>query len=222
MAFSSFSHIANMATRPKWHPGILFNDQSHSDIIVKCGNQSIFAHKSVLMTKSGLFYTAFSSNFPTARVSTYDIDGHAPEVVEYMIRLIYDAPRPGLLRSVSAESPQDLALQLFTIANEYQVEKLGKAVTGFLIGLCDGHIKGPITEGNHLSELRLTLQQICVLNQDNVIADRFLIDRVAEYLKTEPCRMLIRSVPEVLEILYVQRTTRVDFRPSAVTSTFSA
>jgi hypothetical protein len=69
-------------------------------------------------------------------------------------------------------------------------------------------------------EVRLTLQQICVLYQDNVIADRFLIDRVAEYLKTEPCRMLIRSVPEALEILYAQRTTRVDFRPSAVTSTF--
>jgi hypothetical protein len=67
-----------------------------------------------------------------------------------MTRLIYDAPRPGVLKNVSAGSSQDLALQLFTIANEYQVEKLGKAVTGFLIGLCDGHIKGPITEGNHL------------------------------------------------------------------------
>jgi hypothetical protein len=209
-----------MAARPKWREGILFNNQSHSDIIIRCGNQSIFAHKSILMTKSGLFYTAFSSDFPIARASIYDIDGHAPEVVEYMIRLIYDAYRPGLLQTVSAASSQDLALQLFTIANEYQVERLGRAVTHTLIGVCDGHVKGPITEGDHLSELRFTLQQIAALYQDNVIADRFLIDRVGEFVKTEPCRMLIRSVPEVLEILYVQRTTRVDFRPSAVTSTF--
>jgi hypothetical protein len=209
-----------MTAHPKWHPGIFFNNPSRSDIIIRCGSQSIHAHKIMLMAKSGLFYTAFNSNFPIAQASTYEIDDHAPEVVEYMIRFMYDAPRPGLLKSVSAGSLQDLALQLFTIANEYQVERLGRAVTQTLIGIYDGHIKGPITDGDHLLELRLTLQQIAALYEDNVIADRFLIDSVADFLRTEPCRMLVTSVPEVLEIFYVQRTSLVDFRPSTVTSTF--
>jgi hypothetical protein len=57
------------------------------------------------------------------------------------------------------------------------------------------------------------------LYEKNVIADRSLIDRVADVLRTEPCRMLITSVPEVLEILYVQRTSRVGYRVPTSSST---
>jgi hypothetical protein len=55
------------------------------------------------MSKPGLFYTAFSSDFAIAQATTYDIDGHQAEVVEYMIRFEY------MIRSILSST----ALQTF-------------------------------------------------------------------------------------------------------------
>jgi hypothetical protein len=109
---------------------------------------------------------------------------------------------------------------MFAFANEYQIETYGKVFTSHVVRACTGYVEDSKTDATRLTTLRSLLEQISTLYRDNAIADRSLIDRVAEFLKTEPCRMLIRSVPEVLEILYGQRTTRANFRPSAVTSTF--
>ena len=94
------------------------------------------------------------------------------------------------------------------------MERLSHRITGFLTALCDSHVRGLITDANHLSELRLILQKVCALYQDNIIADRSLINGIAHFVRAESCRILTISVPEVLEILYVQRTTRLGYRPS--------
>jgi hypothetical protein len=216
-AFSRFSPISNMTARPKWHQGILFNNASHSDIIIRCGSQTIYAHKSILMAKSGLFYTAFNSELPIAQASTYDVDGHDPEIVENMIRYIYDSPYHRTSDSTSLP-PHNFALQLFAIANEYQVERFGSAIAHYLVHICAEHVKQSKTAAEHLTALRSLLEQIRALYQDNVIADRALIDRVADFLRTESCRMLTTSVPEVLEILYVQRTSHLGYRAPPTSS----
>jgi hypothetical protein len=169
------------------------------------------------MAKSGLFYTAFNSELPIAQASTYDVDGHDPEIVENMIRYIYDSPYHRTSDSTSLP-PHNFALQLFAIANEYQVERFGSAIAHYLVHICAEHVEQFKTAAEHLTALRSLLEQICVLYQDNVIADRALIDRVADFLRTEPCRMLITSVPEVLEILFVQRTTRLSYRAPPTSS----
>jgi hypothetical protein len=207
-----------MSARPSWKSGILFNNPSHSDIVIKYGSQTIHAHKSILMANSGLFYTAFTSDFPIAQASVYNVDGYDPEIVENMIRFIYDSPCHRPPDSIF-EAPYESNLQLFIIANEYQIYRLGLSLAKHFACVCIDLVKRSKTDQEFLTNLPFLLEQICALYQDNVIADRSLIDRVADVLRTEPCRMLITSVPEVLEILYVQRTTRLGSRAPISSST---
>lgn len=60
---SCTSPVDTMSARPSWQRGILYNNFVQSDVVIKCGGHSIYAHKAILMAASGLFYTAFSSNF---------------------------------------------------------------------------------------------------------------------------------------------------------------
>ncbi|KEQ76464.1 hypothetical protein M436DRAFT_60297 [Aureobasidium namibiae CBS 147.97] len=186
----------------------MYNNVHQSDVVIRCGNREIHAHKALLMARSGLFYTAFSSKFPVAHAGTYKIEGHEPELVDCMIRFICDAPLDEAYKAASG-SLHNRALRLFMITNEYQVPEMGRVLTRYLVDYCDGHVK----------RLRRILGQVAALYQDHVIADRSLINGVAALLRTEHCRILTRSVPEVLEILYVQRTTRLGFRSSTATST---
>lgn len=211
------STMSTMSTRPQWYRGMMYNNANQSDVVIRVGNQTIHAHKSVLMARSGLFYTAFSSNFSVAGAATYDIEGHGPDVVECMIRYIYDAPLDEVFKLCSS-SDQDRSLRLFMLLNEYQVPGMGKIIAMYLVNTCDTHVKGLVTDAKHLTDLRRVLGQVAMLYQDNVIADRSLIDYIANFLRAEPCRILTISVPEVLEILFVQRTTCPSYKPSSATT----
>lgn len=197
----------------------MYNNANQSDVVIRVGDKTIHAHKSILMARSGLFYAAFSSNFPVAEAKTYYIEGHEPDVVECMIRFIYDAPLDEGFE-ICWVSPQDRSLRLFMVTNEYQVPGLAKVVAMYLVNACDTRVKGLVTDAENLAELRCILGQVAALYQDNVIADRSLIDEFAKFLRTEPCRRLTISVPEVLEILYVQRTTCPTYKPSTATTSF--
>lgn len=190
----------------------MYNNINQSDVVIKFGGRTIHAHKIILMARSGLFYTAFNSKFAVAQASTYEIEGHEPDIIEHMIRFIYDLTID--MADKTSKSPQDFPLEHFMIANEYDVAGLGRAATAYLVGLCDHYVKCSTTDANHLTSLRLVLGQISALYQDNVIADRSLINGIAKLLRTEPCCKLIISIPEVLEIFYTQRTTDLGYRPS--------
>jgi len=197
----------------------MYNNVHQSDIVIRCGNREIYAHKALLMARSGLFYTAFSSKFPVAHASTYEIEGHEPELVECMIRFIYGASLDEAYKAASG-SLHNRALRLFMITNEYQVPELGLVLTRYLVDYCDGHVKRlGRPDATYLSNLRRILGQVAALYQDHVIADRSLINGIAALLRAEHCRMLTISAPEVLEIFYVQRTTHPRFRSSTATST---
>jgi len=207
-----------MSTRQRWHQAIMYNNVHQSDVVIRCGNREIHAHKALLMARSGLFYTAFSSKFPVAHASTYEIEGHEPELVECMIRYLYDAPLDEAYKAASG-SLHNRALRLFMMTNEYQVPELGRVLTRYLVDYCDGHVKRLGTDAMYLFMLRRILGQVAALYQDNVVADRSLINGIAALLRSEHCRMLTISAPEVLEIFYVQRTTHLGFRSSTATST---
>ncbi|KAI4746231.1 hypothetical protein E4T50_03432 [Aureobasidium sp. EXF-12298] len=162
-----------MSTRLRWHQGMMYNNPIKSDIVIRFGDRTIHAHKSILMAGSGLFYTAFNSNFAIAQGGVYEIEGHEPDIVEHLLRSIYD-DIPFIKNITPTRSPQEFAILHFMIANEYEVPRLGRAAAEYLVVLC----------GHHIS-----------------------LNGVANFTRTEPCRKLIISIPEVLEILYVQRTT---------------
>lgn len=231
---SGTSHIDIMNIRPSWDKGILYNNPIRSDVLIKCGNREIYAHKAILMTASGLFYTAFSSNFavwPTnwqnfcprvlttevliqvAEASIYEIDGYEPVIVEIMIRHIYRLP--------PSEWPSGCALErtmeCFAIANEYQVPSFGRLLARHLTNICGSYVECSKTRSDRSKTFGLILDHISALYRDNVIADRSLIESVADMLTTNFCNALIR--PEVIELLYVRRTTRPGNTPPSPVST---
>jgi hypothetical protein len=201
-----------MSTRPRWHQGMMYNNPIKSDIVIRFGDRTIHAHKSILMAGSGLFYTAFNSNFAIAQGSVYEIEGHEPDIVEHLLRSIYD-DIPFIKNITPTRSPQEFAILHFMIANEYEVPRLGRAAAEYLVVLCGHHVRRSTIDGNHLTDLRHLLEEIAALYQDNDIADRSLINGIATFLRTGPCRRLIISIPEILEILYVQRTTERSYGP---------
>jgi hypothetical protein len=204
--FFEFSRPDKMSTHPRWHQGMMYNNPIRSDVVIKFGDRTIHAHKSILMAGSGLFYTAFNSNFAIAQASVDEIEGHEPDIVEDLIRAIYD-DIIFIKNTTPTRSPQEFALPHFMIANEYEVPRLGRAAAEYLVWLCGHHVRRSTTDGNHLTDLRLLLEEIAALYQDNAIADRSLINGVANFLRIKPHHKLIISIPEVLEVLYVQRTT---------------
>ncbi|KAH0167694.1 hypothetical protein KCU67_g3794, partial [Aureobasidium melanogenum] len=214
-----------MSARPSWHKGILYNNPVRSDVVIKCGSHEYHAHKVILMAASGLFYTAFNSNFSVAEASTYEIDGYEPEIVESMIRYIYKSPpsdkpfeRPYYKPSNwPSDCTLDWTLQCFAIANEYQVPSLCRAVTECITESCAKHVEKLKSCNKHDKTFSFILDHISALYRDNVIADRSLIESVADMLTKSFCHALIR--PEVMELLYVRRTTRPDKPPSDPVST---
>ncbi|KAG9664983.1 hypothetical protein KCU98_g998, partial [Aureobasidium melanogenum] len=203
-----------MSARPSWHKGILYNNPMRSDVVIICSGHMIYAHKAILMAASGLFYTAFSSNFSVAEVSTYELDGYDLEIVETMIEFIYQFPKCTGLPNGKFEQ----TLECFALANEYQVPSLCRAITEYVTDFCAMIVKRLKRRSHDYNGVRDDfLDQISALYRDNVIADRSLIESVADMLTNNFCHELIR--PEVIELLYVRRTTRSDKPPSDPVST---
>lgn len=131
-----------------------------------------------------------------------------------MIKFIYQFPKCHGLPNGKFER----TLQCFALANEYQVPSLCKAITDFVTGFFSKRFEPLKSSNDSYDGIRSHhLDQISALYRDNVIADRSLIESVADMLTTNFCNALIR--PEVIELLYVRRTTSPGKPPSGPLST---
>ncbi|KAG9857576.1 hypothetical protein KCU98_g1038, partial [Aureobasidium melanogenum] len=70
-----------------------YNDKTTSDVTLCFGdNEKVHAHKVILKGVSGVFNTAFDSQFPVALKTEYLIEGHSNAVVYAMLKHIYGSP----------------------------------------------------------------------------------------------------------------------------------
>ncbi|KAG9527734.1 hypothetical protein KCU93_g4862, partial [Aureobasidium melanogenum] len=107
-----------------------YNDKTTSDVTLCFGdNEKVHAHKVILKGVSGVFNTAFNSQFPIALKTEYLIEGHPNAVVYAMLKHIYGAPLQAQPGMASVEDQIDHLFSIFAIANEYEIPSLGEAAT---------------------------------------------------------------------------------------------
>jgi hypothetical protein len=168
----------------------MYNDEKLSDITLCFGDNKIYAHKMILMGSSGVFSTAFSSNYPVASGKTYDIQGHSDQVVLIMLQHIYGFPMDPRHEIDFGDGLGHL-FDIFLIANEYSVPSLAEAVTRLVVEMIEtikidsemiydggrGRLKysvGSISK----QEFRTVIGRTVELYRENEIADKSLLEGV--------------------------------------------
>ncbi|KAH0277523.1 hypothetical protein KCU91_g3115, partial [Aureobasidium melanogenum] len=103
-----------------------FNDEQFSDVIVKFGNQQIFAHKVMLASGSVWFEKALCGNFSEANkkvIELHDEDA-SPNAIMAMLKHLYGS---GYLKQDMQVDPRHVPgfhLEVFTLGDKYDIKTL--------------------------------------------------------------------------------------------------
>lgn len=102
----------------------------NADIILRCGNTEIKAHKDVLCFRSKKFTDMIEVKDNPEKMSAENLDSLTlpcmdPVVFVILIRYIYTATLPDLTN--------ELARKIYEAANEYSIDSLKKKCTKFMI-----------------------------------------------------------------------------------------
>lgn len=96
--------------------GNLFNNDEHSDFVLKCGEKSFFVHKAVLAARSDFFAGMLRSNMKERNESTGKIENVEPDILELVLRYMYS----GELAQLSMETTP----KVYNAADRFGVEPL--------------------------------------------------------------------------------------------------
>lgn len=117
------------------HMGDSYNDETTSDIALCFGDNRVHLHKIILKAASGVWNQAFNSKLPVSTNAEYHIQGHSDLVVYTMLQYIYGKPLDARPPEVTENGRLDYLLDVFGIANEYQIPSLGEAATERVVQL---------------------------------------------------------------------------------------
>lgn len=93
-----------------------FNNQAHSDLVLRCGGQEFYAHRLVLAAQSKTFDRMLQTQMREGSSGEVDIDGMQPEVLASLLKYIY-----GCHEGITPATVVDL----FRAADHYQVHSDG-------------------------------------------------------------------------------------------------
>lgn len=92
-----------------------YNNQAHSDVVLRAGDQAFCCHKLLLAAQSATFDRMFQSGMREGSSGEVVVDDMRPEVLEALLKYIY-----GCQDDIT---PQ-LVIDLFRAADHYQIESL--------------------------------------------------------------------------------------------------
>lgn len=107
----------------------MYNNPTTSDVTIRFGGQTVYAHKATLSEHSEVFYHAFQG--PFAKVSSYAITTteYGPQAVEALLKHIYSLPYE---EPSGVQEDLKWYLQLYLVAVEYRVDSFESEVVDLI------------------------------------------------------------------------------------------
>ncbi|XP_043479764.1 speckle-type POZ protein B-like [Leptopilina heterotoma] len=93
----------------------LLSDENFKDVRFKVGDKEFTAHKAILTIQSPVFAAMFNSKMSEELTSIVEIKDVKPEIFQQMLNFIYN---------VEVKDLDEVALELFCVAEKYQLEEL--------------------------------------------------------------------------------------------------
>ncbi|KAH0009360.1 hypothetical protein KCU78_g10766, partial [Aureobasidium melanogenum] len=115
-----------MATNTPTEKRTFFNDDQFSDVVIKFGDQQIFAHKVMLASGSVWFEKALCGNFSEANkkvIELHDEDA-SPDTIMAMLKHLYGSTYGKQEIQVESRQVPGFHLAVFTLGDKYDIETL--------------------------------------------------------------------------------------------------
>ena len=146
--------------------GSLLETATLSDVTLAVGYKELKVHKNILSARSPVFRAMFQHDTKESKENRVVISDCEPDVVEAMLKFIYTGDVPKL---------KEMAHDLFTIADKYQLQQLKK--------MCEGALLEELDVGNAADTLALAAMHNLVQLKKSCI--RFITGHISEVMKTE-------------------------------------
>ena len=156
----------------------LLKSGAHTDMVIKCGTESIPCHKAVLAARSPVFSAMFQHNMTEARTHEVDIPDLAPLTVHLMLEYIYG----GAFRHNSATE------DLLPAADKYEL-------TG-LKGACEVSLSRGINLANCLDLLILADTHSAAQLQNSCL--KFIVKNLSKIMSSLSWKTKLTSHPNIM------------------------
>ena len=169
---------SDISTRIKTDFTSLLRSGSHTDMVIKCGTETIPCHKAVLAARSPVFSAMFQHNMTEARTHEVDIPDLAPLTVNLMLEYIYG----GTYRHDSAIE------DLLPAADKYEL-------TG-LKGACEVGLSRGISLTNCLDLLILADTHSAAKLQKSCL--KFIVKNLSKIMSSVSWKTKLSSHPNIM------------------------
>ncbi|KEQ59185.1 uncharacterized protein M437DRAFT_78327 [Aureobasidium melanogenum CBS 110374] len=103
-----------------------FNDEQFPDVIVKFGNQQIFAHKVMLASGSVWFEKALCGSFSVSFATIHEISNASPNAIMAMLKHLYGTTYKKQEIQINDWSYPEFHLTVFMLGDKYDIRSLRK------------------------------------------------------------------------------------------------
>lgn len=156
----------------------LINNENFSDIVLYVGNETIYAHKVILASKSPYFNKMFSGTKKESNIDESKVNDIEPEVFMELLRYIYTG---------RVEKLDQLALQIFKAAHFYEMYDLKN--------ICEQVMMKNIAITNAIENLKLADDYDGKEMKEHCIA--FILQHFKNVMKSAEIKGLIKSHPHL-------------------------
>ena len=142
----------------------LYKDEVLTDVVFKCGDRELKAHRAILASQSPVFKTMFEVDMKEKETGIVNISEVDPEVVSEMLTYIYTGKAPNICKH---------AKDLLNIANQYELNRLFTMCQSKLITkIKDSNVLDYFVHANlhNAPELRRACLQAIKAKADQVLA----------------------------------------------------
>lgn len=105
----------------------LFENDAFSDVMLKCGDVKLSAHKSILAARSPVFKAMFENRMKESRAREIGIPDVTPAALKAMLNYIYSAK--------TVDFTEKLACELLYAADKYELLELKEMCVSYLKGV---------------------------------------------------------------------------------------
>lgn len=166
-----------------------FSSSEHTDVILKCGDKSIPAHKAILSCRSEVFQAMFRNNLKESQEGVVDIVDVETPVFEKLINYIYT-------ENLTVETMKSVC-NIYKAAHKYSIEALKQRCIHFIKGnletdqACEVLIMADLYQD---SELKLFVMTYIIYRKEFMLSDQWLT-----FSKDHP------SLAQEVFLLFVQK-----------------
>ncbi|KAI5200807.1 hypothetical protein AUEXF2481DRAFT_26529 [Aureobasidium subglaciale EXF-2481] len=162
-------------------------DEISTGALLKFDGKARLSHKKYLISSSKAFEAAFSSDWTSAAIHSYDIQGYSKEAVDIMLHCIAykHVDRPFLKHSWNTLSTTtldimaddvDFCLEVFLLADEHDINELRRDAVHNI-----NKYKEQALERNDDAVADTILDMVVNSCEENALENIYLLDELAEY-----------------------------------------